>query len=97
MKYARTEYDAKATLSSQVLCCKHYISIYLDEYWQTLGFLQKKTIWSQNYPNFLKRKIMACVCDVLIIHNTNHRLSKFWLSPLVIYLTVYSFFQEYSS
>ena len=32
LKYSRPEYYAKATLSSQVLCCKHYISTYLVEH-----------------------------------------------------------------
>ena len=33
MKYSRPEFYAKATLSSQILCYIHYISMYLDEYW----------------------------------------------------------------
>ena len=32
MKYSRTEFYANATLSSQVLCCKQYSSLCLDEY-----------------------------------------------------------------
>ena len=32
MKYSRPKFHANAKLSSQVVCCKHYISMYLDEY-----------------------------------------------------------------
>ena len=32
LKHYRPEHHAKTTLSSQDLCCKHCISMYLDEY-----------------------------------------------------------------
>ena len=42
MTYSRPELYANATLSSQVLCCKHYISMYLDEYLKkTLAFCKE--------------------------------------------------------
>ena len=31
-KYYRPEFYANATLFANVLCCKHYISMYLDEH-----------------------------------------------------------------
>ena len=42
MKYSRPELYANATLLSQIECCKHYISIYLDEKTdKTLTFCKK--------------------------------------------------------
>ena len=32
IKSSRNEFYADCSLSSEVLCCKHYISMYLDEY-----------------------------------------------------------------
>ena len=53
MTYSRPELYANATLSSQVLCCKHYISMYLDEYLKkNLGFLQKIGLKIPYHLNF---------------------------------------------
>ena len=50
MEYSRPKFYAKASLSCQVLYCKHYISMYLDEYLtKKFGFL-RKIIWSQKMP-----------------------------------------------
>ena len=66
-KYSTTEFYAKATLSSQVLCCKHYISMYLDEYLAEL-WLSAKTIWSHNTLYPLNLKVMECMCNIFQIY-----------------------------
>ena len=44
MAYSRPEGYAKATLSSQVLCCRHYISMYLNEYLTKPWFSSKTNL-----------------------------------------------------
>ena len=48
IRYSGPEFCLNATLLSLVLCCKHYITMYLDEYLTKLWFSMKK--WSQKYP-----------------------------------------------
>ena len=42
MKYSRPKFYTNATLSTQVLCSKHYISMYCDEYLTKLWLSAKK-------------------------------------------------------
>ena len=48
MKYSRPKFHADATLLSPVLCCKHYISMYLDEYLTKLWFSLEKILVTKN-------------------------------------------------
>ena len=49
MKSSQPKFYANASLSSQVLCRKHYINMHLGEY-STKLWLSVKKIWSQNIP-----------------------------------------------
>ena len=44
MKSSKPEFYASTSLSSQVICCKHYISMYLDEYLAKLSFCEKNLV-----------------------------------------------------
>ena len=44
MKSSKSEFYANTSLSSQVICCKHYISMYLDEYLVKLSFCEKNLV-----------------------------------------------------
>ena len=73
MKYRRAKFYANTSLSSLVLCCKHYISMYLDEYLiKEMAYIQSYSLLSDpeyinivyiclhaNYPNkiLLKPKL----------------------------------------
>ena len=78
LKYSRPKFYANATLLSPVLCCKHYISMFLDEYLTKLWFPAKNshkntptplTLRSRNeYAIFSKyiSFVMCTECQVLI-------------------------------
>ena len=48
MKYSTPEFYANSTLSSQDLCCKHYISMYLDEYLTKLWLSAQTNMVTKN-------------------------------------------------
>ena len=50
MKSSQPEFYANASLSSQALCPKHYISMYLGEYPAKLCLSVKKTLVTKNTP-----------------------------------------------
>ena len=58
MKSFRREFYANASLSSQVLCCKHYISMCLDEY--------RKKLWLKlvmKIPHRIDPSVLALICN----------------------------------
>ena len=50
MTSSQTEFYTNASLSSQVLCPKHYISMYLGEYPAKRWFFVKKYLVTKNTP-----------------------------------------------
>ena len=51
IKYSRTKIYENATLLSLVLCCKHYVHVYLDEYLdKTLAFCRKQNCYELSHP-----------------------------------------------
>ena len=50
MNYSRPIFYANATLSAQVLCCKHCISIHLDEYLTKPWLSVKENLVTRNTP-----------------------------------------------
>ena len=60
MKYSRPEFYVNTTRSSQVLCSKHYISMYLDKNLTKLAFDGEK-FSHKKYPHPLRPKIVAYI------------------------------------
>ena len=58
MKSSQPEFYAKASLSSQVLCPKHDIFMYLGEYRAKLTFCEIKFV-HKKYPHPLNPKVLA--------------------------------------
>ena len=59
MKSSQPEFYANSTLSSQVLCPKHYISMYLSEYpAETLTFCEIK-FGHKKYPHPLNPNVLV--------------------------------------
>ena len=62
MIYSRSEFYANASLSCQVLCCKHYMSMYLEEY-LTKHWLSAKTSLVSKIPHPLNPKHLELRCN----------------------------------
>ena len=52
MKSSQPEFYTNASLLSQILCGKHYINMYLGEYWTKLWLSVKKILVTKNTPIF---------------------------------------------
>ena len=59
---SRPDFNANASLSSQVFCCKYYISI-PDK---TLSFCKNEN-WSQKYPHPLNPNVLALIYNIFQI------------------------------
>ena len=61
-KYSRPKFYAHATLLSPGVCCKHYISMYLDEH------LKKTLVFCENIgykiPHPLNFKALELICNI---------------------------------
>ena len=58
-----SEFYENTLLSSRVLCCKHYISMYLDEYLTELWLSATKN-GHKKYLHSLNPMVLALICNI---------------------------------